>query len=313
MERPAESSSHSGEHLWESRSDKVKSSWIPSGYILVAGPANTGKSSLFNAITGSGISPVNERPGTTRFPITGIYNTNGSQACFVDMPALEAGSVADPGWTSACDAVILVLDARHHSRDFGLPFVQDFLQTVNGKPLILALGHGDHLPSNLRAALALQASLEINSSGVLTVCPPMRLGTARLRSMAMGALPLRERLFPGGITSLNSGRFLASQAIRALLGTVLPEDMAETTAVQIEEYSARNNRLYARINLIVARASDKGTVIGRKGQTLSRIQQETESVLTELTDLPVQSEIWVKVREDWCGNRTDLLEFGYAD
>jgi GTP-binding protein Era len=291
----------------------VKSTWIPSGYILVAGPANTGKSSLFNAITGSGISPVNERPRTTRFPITGIYNAKGSQACFVDTQPLEADSLADPHWTSVCDAVILVLDARHYTRDFGLPFVQDFMRTVTGKPLMVALGHGDHLRANLRAALALQASLEINCAGVVTVCPPMRLGVQKLRSMAMNALPLRERLFPEGINSLNSGRFLASQAIRAVLGTVLPEDVAGTTAVQIEEYSARNRRLYVRVNLIVSKSSDKGTVIGRKGQTLGSIQQETESVLAELTNLPVQSEMWVKVREDWPENRSDLLEFGYAN
>lgn len=292
----------------------MRSTRIPSGYILVAGPANTGKSSLFNAITGSGISPVNSRPRTTRFPITGIYNTRGSQACFVDTPPLETDTVIDPCWTSVCDAVILVIDARCYARDFALPFVQEFLHTVTGKPLMLALGHGDHLPVNLRAALALQASLEINSAGVVTVCPPLRVGgVQKLRSMAMSALPLREKLFPDGITSLNSGRFLASQAIRAVLGTVLTEDVAGTTAVQIEEYSARNRKLYVRVNLVVARSSDKGTVIGRKGQTLAQIQQETESVLTELTDLPVQSEVWVKVREDWPANRADLLEFGYAN
>ncbi|MFO7627560.1 MAG: GTPase [Candidatus Fermentibacteraceae bacterium] len=291
----------------------MKSTWIPSGYILVAGPANTGKSSLFNAITGSGISPVNSHPHTTRFPITGIYNTRASQACFVDMPPLETGTETDPRWTSVCDAVILVLDARRYNRDFELSIVQDFMQTVTGKPLMVALGHGDHLPVNLRAALALQASLEINSDGVVTVCPPMRVGVQKLRSMAMSALPLREKLFPEGITSLNSGRFLASQAIRSVLGTVLSEELAGMTAVQIEEYSTRNRKLYVRVNLLVARSSDKGTVIGRKGQTLTRIQQETESVLTELTDLPVQSEVWVKVREGWPDNRADLLEFGYAN
>ncbi len=291
----------------------MKSTWIPSGYILVAGPSNTGKSSLFNAITGSGSSPVNERPHTTWFPITGIYSTRGSQACFVDTPALEADTEADTRWASICDAVILVLDARRYARDLELPFVKDFMLTVTGKPLLVALGHGDHLPVNLRAALALQASLEINCAGVVTVCPPMRVGVQKLRSMAMGTLPLRERLFPEGITTLNSGRFLASEAIRAVIGTVLAADISETTAVQIEEYSARNRKLYVRVNLVVARSSDKGTVIGRKGQTLTRIQQETESVLTELTGMPVQSEVWVKVREDWPGNRADLLEFGYAN
>jgi len=79
----------------------VKQTWIPSGYILVAGPPNTGKSSLFNAMTGLGISPVSERRRTTTFPITGICSAGGSQACFVDMPPLEADTDTDPRWKDA--------------------------------------------------------------------------------------------------------------------------------------------------------------------------------------------------------------------
>ena len=88
--------------------------------------------------------------------------------------------------------------------------------------------------------------------------------------------------------------------------------MADTTAVQIEEYAARNQKLYIRINIFVSRLSDKGSVIGRKGQTLALIQQETEAAVGQLSGLPVQMETWVKVREDWPSCQSDLLEFGYA-
>ena len=42
------------------------------GYVGIVGPANTGRSSLLNALVGKRISPVSKQPGTTRVPLTGL-------------------------------------------------------------------------------------------------------------------------------------------------------------------------------------------------------------------------------------------------
>lgn len=288
----------------------MNTAWVPCGYILIAGPANAGKSSLFNAMTKHGFSSVDTRPFTTRHPLTGLREISGARACFIDTPALEKGIEGD--LLSLCDAVVLVLNARSVEGDLLLPCVKELIQNTEDKPLLIALGHGDHIPETLRAPLALQTSIRVSALGVFTVSPPLREGVDPLLAAVVKLLPVREQLFPKGVASLNSGRFLASEQIRTVVYRILSEDISETTAVQVEEYTHRNGKLYIRVNLHVSKLSDKGTVIGRKGQTLSRIQQESTSVLERSTGIPVQLEAWVKAREGWPDNPRDLMEFGYA-
>lgn len=283
---------------------------LPSGYVLITGPGNTGKSSLFNSLTGTMLSPEHPRPHTTRSPITGVTVVNGAQACFIDSPSLDRPMNHD--WYRLCDVVILVVDARRFSRDLETEQVREMLILCQGRPLVVAMGHGDHLPTRLRAPLALQAGLGFPAAGVVSVCPPLGEGVQELRSLVMSLLPVRERLFPDGVITLNSSRFLASERIRANLLSVLPDDIVDTTAVQIEEYTQRSRKLYVRVNLLVSRHSDKGTVIGRKGQTLARIQRDSEASLEGVSGVPVQVEPWVKVREGWPDNPQDLLEFGHG-
>lgn len=281
---------------------------LASGYVLITGPANTGKSSLFNALTGSTLSPVHHRPNTTRFPITGISCMDGAQACFIDSQPLE--NPVDDNWFSSCDVVILVVDARRFARDLETEQVRELFGVCRGMPVVVALGFGDHLPGDLRVPVALQAGYDLNAAGVVTVCPPLGMGIPGLRTLVAGLLPVREQLFPDGVPTLNSSRFLAAERIRVNLMSVLPEEVADTTAVQIEEYTRKNRKLYIRVNLLVSRHSDKGTVIGRKGQTLARIQKDSETLLEKLSGVQVQVEPWVKVREGWPDKPSDLMEFG---
>jgi GTP-binding protein Era len=285
---------------------------IQSGYVLIAGPGNTGKSSLLNRLAGYPLSPVHPEPGTTRFPITGVYTSPEAQACFVDSPPLETSGSED--WARACDAAVLLLDARRPVEQLRSVSVADFLNTaaLQGKPVVAALGHGDHLPRRLRVPIALQAGLGMRCAGVVTVCPPLGAGVDALRKMVLNLLPVRERLFPDAVNTLNSSRFLASELVRSVLLCGLTREVADSVAVQVEEYSRTDRKLYIRVNLLVARAGDKGTVIGRKGQTLARIQKDAETALQEAWGGPVQMEIWVKVREGWTERPADLLELGYA-
>lgn len=282
---------------------------VPCGYVLIAGPANTGKSSLFNRLTGAAISPVDATPFSTLHPITGIGETReGGQACFIDTPALEKVLELRDDF----DMLILMVDARGYQRDLESPPVRELLEKYRSIPLLLALGHGDFVQDSLREPLASQVRLQVSAAGVVTVCPPLDEGTDKVLSLVEKHLPLRERLFPRGIRTLNSERFIAAEQIRTVILRILSRDVAETTAVQVEEFNRKSHGLYARVNLHVSDPADKGTVIGRKGQTLSRLQTESRELLEETMGVPVQLEAWVKVREGWIDDPKALLEFGYA-
>ncbi len=283
---------------------------IQSGYALVAGLSNTGKSSLLNALTKSQISPVALQAASTRMPITAICTPGDAQICFVDTPPLDGNfdlSIID--WV---DVIVLVVDIKTLDKDLTNPIIQNFLRRVNKKPVVLALSKSDFVKPEHRSAYVYRAIYTNKFTDIIPVTPPLDHGIKDLLHSVLVNIPKRIRLFPRDITTLNSQRFLISEQIRTQLYSLLPLEIAGETAVQIEETSQRDGRLYIRANLIVSRASTKGIIIGRKGQNLEHINKLSSQTIGRFTGEKCRLDLWVKVREAWTTNKADLLEFGYV-
>ena len=61
----------------------------------------------------------------------------------------------------------------------------------------------------------------------------------------------------------------------------------------------------------MARSSQKGIVIGHKGEKLKRVGQQARIDLEEFLGKKVFLELYVKVQEDWRNNDGQLRRFGY--
>ena len=282
---------------------------IPAGYVGITGPANSGKSTLFNVLCGNSLSPVTGFPGTTRLPLTGISVSRKSQICFVDTPPLEKEEHLEI--FSWMDLICLVLDTRSFGTQIEQTSVTGLLDRTEC-PVILVLTFPDYYPATLRGALLSQVPSRQRFSAVISTCPPRGDGIRELHRAITSRLPLREKLFPEDCSTLHSERFLVSEQIRKELYNILPTEIASHTAVQVEEFSFRDGKTYVRANLHVARHVSKGVVIGRRGQTLQRIVQASTESTGELLEKRVYIDLWVKVREGWPENPKDLLEFGYV-
>ena len=64
--------------------------------------------------------------------------------------------------------------------------------------------------------------------------------------------------------------------------------------------------------IIVERDSQKGILIGKKGEKLKRIGSEARKEINHIFDLKVHLTLWVKVKKDWRNDPTTVSRYGYG-
>lgn len=285
-------------------------SGIRAGYVAIVGPASSGKSALLNALTGRNISPSHRHKGTTRAPISSIYMTDEIQICFIDTPPMEY--FEDTELFRGIDAICVTVNSTDLSYHLKSKRLREFIEQITPIPVIIVPTFIDFFPKELRGSLINQISMSGDFQEIVPVCSPCGDGISRLLAVISEYIHSEGRLFPEGCTSLHSERFLVSEQVRISLFNVLPTEIASTIAVQIEEYSVRDEKRYVRANLHVARHSTKGIVIGRRGAMLQNIAEIASEGASRILERPLFLDLWVKVRESWPDNPSDLIEFGYV-
>jgi small GTP-binding protein len=120
--------------------------------VAIVGPVNSGKSTLFNTLKGTEISPVAAVPGTTREllheqwgPFT-LTDTPG----FGEVAGVDRAGVALQG-IQAADLILLVLDAVAGVRHTDYALLRQLKTT--GKPVLVALNKIDLVEDNLEAVV----------------------------------------------------------------------------------------------------------------------------------------------------------------
>lgn len=282
---------------------------IRAGYVAAAGLSNSGKSALVNALTGRKMCPSNENAGITLIPMTSIYMNDDEQVCMIDTPPLEHYDECPVH--SRVDAICITLNTNDLSSQLKSRHLREFIEMNRHVPRIFVPAFIDHFPAGLHGAITNQISMTVNYEDIVPVCPLSGQGINTLRRSISRYIPRRGRLFPEGCISLHSERFLVSEQIRYSLFCSLAPEIASATAVQIEEFSIRDQKRYVRANLFVARHSSKGVVIGKKGSMLQHIAGVASERASLIIERPLYLDLWVKVREAWTENRNDLIEFGY--
>jgi GTP-binding protein Era len=289
-----------------------------SGFVSLLGPPNSGKSTLLNALLGTKLAIVSEKPQTTRALIQGVLTLPEAQIVFLDTPGIhQAGSRLNQQMLKLVREALAERDLLVYLVDATLPVRGDDRQGIellrrSHTPALLALNKIDRLRDK---ALLLPAIEQYRGLHDFVEFIPISAltgeGLETLRASILARLPEGPAYFPPDHITEQPERFLAGELIREKVIRETRQEVPHAAAVLVEEFEETPRLTRIAATIYVEREGQKGIVIGAKGSHLKKIgvlaRQEIESLLGRKVFL----ELFVKVRPHWRESREFLARLDW--
>ena len=133
-------------------------------------------------------------------------------------------------------------------------------------------------------------------------------GVPELKERLAAMMPEGPWHYPEDQVSDASERLLACEITREQLYRQLHDELPYDSAVRPESYTQRKDgSVEIHQQIVVARDSQKGIVLGSKGAQIKKIGEAARKELTDLLGQKVHLFLHVKVEENWAEAR-DLYE-----
>jgi len=292
-----------------------------SGFVVLIGRPNVGKSTLMNHYLGEKIAIVSPKPQTTRNRLLGILTRPDAQIIFADTPGLHhprhklSEFMVAQAWEalSEGDVILWMVDASAPVGPDDRRIGEVLEERHGATPVVMALNKIDRLPDSARRQERLEAYRRLATfAEVLPISALRGLGTEALLTTLIDRLPLGPLLYPPDQLSDQQTRFIAAEIIREKLLLALRDEIPHATAVWINTFKERpNGMIYIAADILVERDSQKRIVLGRKGQQIKQIGSAARTEIQQFLGQKVYLELWVKVRKHWRRNEQILRHIGY--
>lgn len=279
-----------------------------SGFAAILGRPNVGKSTLLNTILGQKIVIATDKAQTTRKRIKGIYTNQEGQIVFIDTPGIHkpldklGEFLIDEVKASVPDAdVILFLVDISEPAGAGDKWIADNILKDIKKPVIIVLNKVDKLKDPLKKEENLLSYKTLFDTNLATAKVSAQTGRNidTLISTIMRKLPAGAPIYPEDEVTDESMRSIAQEIIREKILQNTQDEIPHSVAVIISKYEEKEkiDRIFADIH--VEHDSQKGIMIGKKGQMLKTIGTQARLELEKVLDKKVYLELNVKVTKNW--------------
>jgi GTP-binding protein Era len=280
------------------------------GFVGVAGRPNVGKSTLVNAIVGTRVAIVSERPQTTRRAIRGVATDAqaGWQLVMTDLPGVQRPrdaltermqrrverEIADS------DAVLLVVDSEQGIGP-GDRFIDKALLGANSDtPVVCAVNKADRL-NNAETAAVLAATAELASvDEIFPVSARRGTGLEALIAKLVELVPEGPFLFPPEQRSNLPSEVLLAELIREQVLRRTRDELPHAVEVQIDEVAYREDGVVeVHAHIWAETDSQKGILIGAGGRKIKEIGTAARAELERELGARVFLDLQVRVRKRW--------------
>ena len=291
-----------------------------SGFVAMIGRPNVGKSTLMNRMIGKKIAIMSDKPQTTRHKIYCVLTRDNYQVVFLDTPGIHKPKhklgqhLVDTslGTFGEVDLILFLVEANTFSGAGDQYILEHLAQTKT--PIFLVINKVDLVAKEQLLPLIAELQTKLSFKEIIPVSALVGDNVDRLESLIVGCLPPGPKYYPDDMLTDKPEQFIMAELIREKILHLTSQEIPHSVAVIVEQVESRpNNTLYVGALIYVERDSQKGIIIGKKGQMLKNIGQLARQEIENLLGSKIFLEIRVKVREDWRNKETYLRAFGYKE
>ncbi len=287
------------------------------GFITIVGRPNVGKSTLMNALLGEKVAIVSSKPQTTRNRIMGILTEGENQFVFLDTPGIhkpksKLGSYMMKSVRSSlgnADGVILIAEAGRAPGEIEKNVIEQVKK--DELPTMLVLNKIDLCNREQIAETIAQYAELYDFEAFVPVSAMKGKNVQDVLEEAEKFLYESDWFFEEDMLTDQPEKQIASEIIREKLLRTLSEEIPHGTAVVIEEFKDEDTLISIRAEIFCEKASHKGIIVGKNGDTLKRIGTYAREDMEKFFGCKIYLNLWVKVKENWRDSEFSLNNFGF--
>jgi GTP-binding protein Era len=294
---------------------------MKSGFVAIVGRPNTGKSTLINSMVGQKVAITSHHPNTTRHAIRGIVNGADYQAVLVDTPGMHKprtllGARLNEVVTESLEDVDLIIMTFPANEKIGagddhiLQILKDSRATKIAVITKIDTVSKENLPPRLLEVGALADWAEI-----IPVSAVKGIQIDLLSNLLSKHLPEGPKLYPEDQKSDQSLEKLICEHIREAAIQGVREELPHSITVTIDEMSKRSNKDFYDIHatIHVERDSQRGILLGHKGEILKNIGTKARAEIEELIGTKCFLGLHIRVSKEWQRDPKLLERLGFME
>ncbi|AUI57200.1 GTPase Era [Amycolatopsis sp. BJA-103] len=293
-----------------------------SGFACFVGRPNAGKSTLTNALVGSKVAITSSKPQTTRHAIRGIVHRDDAQLVIIDTPGLHRprtllgerlNDIVHSTW-SEVDVVGLCVPANEKVGPGDRFIAAELKKIAKRTPVIGVVTKTDLVKPEQVAEqlLALQEVMEFAELIPVSAVDGFQVGA--IADLLVRHLPEGPQLYPGGELTDEPEQTLVAELIREAALEGVRDELPHSIAVTVEEmlpHEGRDDMIDVHAFLYVERPSQKGIILGHKGERLKDVGARARQQIEGLLGTKVYLDLHIKVAKEWQRDPRQLRRLGF--
>ena len=246
-----------------------------SGFVNIIGCPNVGKSTLLNALVGERLAIITSKAQTTRHRIMGIVSGDNYQIVFSDTPG-----IIKPAYKLQEKMMAFVAEAFSDADVF--LFITDIFEDIEldekyverlnkmNTPILLLINKIDKATPDQILLFMKKWHEKIPKAEIHPISALKNINIDKIMERLIEMLPPGEAFYDKDTLTDKPERFFVTEIIREKILKNYKKEIPYSTEVVVDEFKEEKNIIRIRANIIIERDSQKGIIIGHKGEALKK-------------------------------------------